>query len=141
MIKITKDIYIDENNIEENFVLSDGPGGQHVNKTATAVQLYYDAMGSDNLPSNVKKRLKKIARNRLTKDGKILIVSKSHRSQHQNREEALYRLVKLLRKAARKPKRRCKTKPTKASKERRLKNKKHRGRLKKQRSFNKRDIH
>jgi ribosome-associated protein len=130
MLRITANIAIDENELDEQFVRSSGPGGQHVNKTATACQLRFDAMGSPSLPQPVKRRLQRIAGRRMTDDGEIVIDAREHRSQKQNRDEARRRLADLLARAARPPKRRRKTKPTRASRERRLKAKKHRGEIK-----------
>ncbi|MBS3820828.1 MAG: aminoacyl-tRNA hydrolase [Planctomycetes bacterium] len=130
MLRITANIAIDESELDEQFVRSSGPGGQHVNKAATACQLRFDAMGSTSLPQPVKRRLQRMAGSRLTADGEIVIDAREHRSQKQNRHEARRRLADLLARAARPPKRRRKTKPTLASRRRRLKNKRHRGELK-----------
>lgn len=123
MIPITPSLAIDESEIEESFVRASGPGGQHVNTTSTAVQLRFDARRSHSLPNDVAIRLMKLAGARLTQDGVIVIIAQNHRSQQRNREEALSRLVELIRKATVKPKARRPTKPTKASVERRLETK------------------
>jgi ribosome-associated protein len=131
MIRVTDSISLDEREIEESFVRASGPGGQHVNKTETAVQLRFDARRSLSLPNDVAIRLMKLAGSRVTQDGVIVIVAQSARSQKQNREEALARLLDLIRQAAVRPKTRRPTKPTKASKQKRLEGKKARGGLKK----------
>jgi ribosome-associated protein len=131
MIKINRQITLDESELHYDFVRASGPGGQHVNKAATAVQLRFDVAHSPSLPNEVRERLIKLAGNRVTQDGVLIIEAHEHRSQNRNRRDALKRLVKLIRRAAKKPKKRRKTKPTRASQERRLKNKRHRSRIKK----------
>ena len=123
MIEITQTLHIDESEIEESFVRASGPGGQNVNTTSTAVQLRFDVRRSPSLPNEVAVRLMKLAGSRLTQDGVIVIAAQTHRSQKMNREEALARLVELIREAAVRPKARRPTKPTKASQERRLQRK------------------
>lgn len=120
MIQVTPSIAIDESEIEESFVRSSGPGGQNVNKVSSAVQLRFDARRSPSLPNDVAIRLMKLAGGRLTQDGIIVIVAQAQRSQKRNREEALERLLEMIRDAAVRPQTRRPTKPTKASKERRL---------------------
>lgn len=130
MIPITPSLAIDESEIEESFVRASGPGGQHVNTTSTAVQLRFDIRRSPSLPNEVAIRLMKLAGSRVTQDGVIVIVAQNHRSQLRNREEALARLVELIREATVRPKSRRATKPTKASKERRLASKERRSGVK-----------
>ena len=123
MIKITDSIYINESEVKESFIRSSGPGGQHVNKVATAVQLRFNAKNSGNISAKVFNRLRAIAGSKLTEDGNLIIVSREHRSQSQNRRVALDKLISLLQQAAKKPKRRKKTRPSRASVEKRLRNK------------------
>ena len=123
MIKITDSIYINESELKESFIRSSGPGGQHVNKVATAVQLRFNAKTSGNISKEVYNRLRTIAGSKLTEDGNLIIVSQVHRSQIQNRQVALDKLISLLQQAAKKPKRRKKTRPSRASVEKRLRNK------------------
>jgi ribosome-associated protein len=120
MIEITPTLSIGDDEIEETFIRASGPGGQHVNKTSSAVQIRFDARRSRSLPNDVAIRLMKLAGSRLTAEGVIVITAQSHRSQLRNREEALARLVDLIREAAVRPEPRRPTKPTRASKERRL---------------------
>lgn len=123
MIKITDSIYINESEVKESFIRSSGPGGQHVNKVATAVQLRFNAKYSGNISAKVYKRLRAIAGSKLTEDGNLIIVSREHRSQSQNRRVALEKLISLLQQAAKKPKHRTPTRPSQASVEKRLRNK------------------
>jgi ribosome-associated protein len=130
MIRVTDSIAIDESELEESFIRASGPGGQHVNKTETAVQLRFDVRRSRSLPNDVAVRLMKLAGSRLTQDGVIVITAQNERSQKRNRDEALARLLDLIRQAAVKPVKRRATKPTKASREKRLESKKRRSGIK-----------
>jgi ribosome-associated protein len=129
MIRVTDTIAIDEREIDERFVRASGPGGQNVNKVSTAVELRFDVRGSS-LPYDMKQRLIALAGSRMTADGVLLIDSREHRTQGQNREAARARLVALLEQAARRPKARRPTKPKRASKEKRLETKRQRGEVK-----------
>jgi ribosome-associated protein len=133
MIEITSALSIDENELQYEFVRSSGPGGQNVNKVATAVQLRFDVTNSPTLPEEVKARLVTFAGSRLTTDGVLIIEARQYRTQDQNRADALLRLVDLLRQAAQKPKPRKKTRPSVAAKARRLDEKRHRGEIKRSR--------
>ncbi len=130
MIKITGKVYINENELEEKFIGSSGPGGQNVNRVATAVQLRFDVANSPNLPSDVRNRLLRIAGKRATEEGILIIEARRYRSQEKNRKDALDRLVNLIVKATQKRKIRRKTKPTYESIRRRLESKHRRSRIK-----------
>lgn len=132
MIEIIPSLQIDERELQIDFVRASGPGGQNVNKVATAAQLRYDVRASS-LPEDVKERLMQLAGKRLTSDGLLLIEAKRFRTQEQNRADAIQRFAELVRKALVKPKARRKTKPTQASREERIKEKKKRGEIKKMR--------
>jgi ribosome-associated protein len=132
MIEITPALQIDERELQIDFIRASGPGGQNVNKVATAAQLRFDVRASS-LPDEVKDRLIRLAGRRMTSEGILLIEAKRFRTQEQNREDAIQRFVELVRKSLIQPKARRKTKPTKASKEVRLKEKKRRGDIKKMR--------
>ena len=130
MLHVTEDLAIDESELQVKFVRSGGPGGQHVNKVATAVQLRFDAGASPSLPEDVRARLVRLAGNRISDDGIVTIEANRFRSQKRNREDALERLVELLRRAAEKPKERRRTKPTAGARKRRLEDKRHRSTVK-----------
>ena len=131
MIRITDQVALDPEEIEETFLRAGGPGGQNVNKVSTAVQLRFDIRHSPSLPDPLRQRAERLAGRRLTKEGVIVITAARFRSQERNREDALARLVALLQKAAERPRPRKATRPTKASKEERLKSKTERSKLKK----------
>jgi len=133
MIRISDTIALNDAEVEERFVRSSGPGGQNVNKVASAVELRFDIARSS-LPPDVKERLLALAGNRITADGVLLIDSREHRTQIQNREAARARLVALLQHAARRPKRRRATRPSRAAREKRIRSKKHRGEIKQSRT-------
>ena len=132
MIEIAPSLQIDERELQIAFVRASGPGGQNVNKVATAAQLRFDVRASS-LPEEVKERLIHLAGKRVTGEGLLLIEAKRFRTQEQNREDAIQRFVELVRKALVKPKARKKTKPTQAAKEERIREKKRRGEIKKMR--------
>jgi ribosome-associated protein len=134
MIRVTDRISIDERELKESFIRASGPGGQNVNKVSSAVQLRFDARRSSSLPNDVSVRLQRLAGNKLTRDGVIVITANRHRSQDQNRGEARERLFDMIREAATPPAVRRPTKPTRASKKRRLDSKTRRGHIKSLRS-------
>lgn len=133
MIRITNSIALDEAEIEEQFIRASGPGGQKVNKVSTAVQLRFDVARSPNLPEPVRERLKRLAGRRLTGDGVLVIDARRYRTRERNRRDALERLVALVRKAAVAPTPRKATRPTTASRRRRVDTKQRRGALKRSR--------
>ena len=130
MLEINSNITIKSSELHFDFVRSSGPGGQNVNKVASAAQLRFDIRNSTSIPEEIKPKLIKLAGKRVTSEGILVLDARSSRSQSQNREEALQRLRSLILKALHKPKPRLKTRPTRASIEKRLRNKKARGKVK-----------
>jgi ribosome-associated protein len=133
MLQITNTLALDENEIQQEFFRASGPGGQNVNKVATAVRLRFDVANSPSLPDDVRRRLMRLAGNRLTEEGVLIIEAQRHRTQEKNRQDALERLVALIQQAIQKPKPRRKTKPSAASQERRLAAKQRRSETKRRR--------
>jgi ribosome-associated protein len=129
VIRITDTIGIEDRELDERFVRASGPGGQNVNKVSTAVELRFDVRASS-LPPDVKERLMTLAGSRITGDGVLLIDSREHRTQAQNREAARARLISLIQHAAVRPKKRRPTKPKRAAKEKRLESKRQRSEVK-----------
>jgi ribosome-associated protein len=130
MIQITSDIAISESEIREEFIRSSGPGGQNVNKVASAVQLRFDVAQSPSLPQDVKQRLRKLAGTRVNANGVLIIEARRYRTQSRNRDDGMDKLVALIKRATESPKRRVKTNPTRASRERRLETKRQRSAIK-----------
>lgn len=134
-MQVTPTLFIDEKEIDESFIRSSGPGGQNVNKVSTAVQLRFDVLLSRSLPDDVRERLLLLVRNKLTKDGVLVITAQRYRRQEQNRQDARRRLADIIYRATIKPKKRIPSKPSRASKEERLAKKAHRSQIKRRRHF------
>jgi ribosome-associated protein len=130
MISVTPEISIRERELKLEFIRSSGPGGQNVNKVATAVQLRFDVFRSPSLPEDVRRRLVRIAGKKVSKEGVLLIDARRFRTQERNRQDAVDRFIQWVRRAAEKPKKRIKTKPTLSSRERRLEGKRQRSETK-----------
>lgn len=133
MIRVTPSITIDESELVFVYSRASGPGGQNVNKVSTAAQLRFDVARSPSLPSDVKERFAQLAGTRMTNNGVLIIDARRYRTRERNREDAVERLVTLIRTAAKRPKRRKETKRTRESKERRLEEKRHRSQTKRRR--------
>ncbi len=133
MISITSTIKIRENEVSFSFIHSSGPGGQNVNKVATAVQLFFDIKNSPSLSEETKERLIHLGGKGVTEDGKLVIKARRYRTQERNKQDAIQRLIALIRKATIKPKKRRKTKPTKSSIKKRLNTKRHQKKVKQKR--------
>ena len=134
MIRVTDSIRLNETEIQLDFIRASGPGGQNVNKVSSAVQLRFDPTQSAALTDDICSRLKQIAGRRMTTDGILIIEARRYRTQERNREDAIDRLVALIRKAAEKPRPRRRTRPSAAAKQKRITAKKQRGEIKRRRS-------
>jgi ribosome-associated protein len=131
MIEITSKLSIDESEIEEKFIHASGPGGQNINKVASAVQLRFFVDKSTSIPGDVKLRLRRLAGKLMNKEGQLVITARRYRTQEANRRDAMMRLIELIRRALVTPKKRVKTSPSKSSQLQRLAEKRHRGEKKK----------
>ena len=134
MVQVAPDLAIPEDELDERFIQAGGPGGQNVNKVATAVQLRFDAAGSPTLPPEVRQRLLRLAGSRVTADGTLVITARRYRTQEANRRDARARLAAMIARALAAPRPRRATRPTRAAQERRLQGKAQRGAVKRQRT-------
>ena len=134
MVQVASDLAIPEDELDERFIQAGGPGGQNVNKVATAVQLRFDAAGSPTLPPEVRQRLLRLAGSRVTADGTLVITARRYRTQEANRRDARARLATMIARALAAPRPRRATRPTRAAQERRLQGKAQRGAVKRQRT-------
>ena len=134
MLEVSPGIAISDDELDERFIQASGPGGQNVNKVATAVQLRFDPARSQALPPEVRERLIRLAGSRITSDGALIITARRFRTQEANRRDARARLAALIARAAQEPKQRRATRPTRAARERRLQDKAQRGAIKRQRA-------
>ena len=130
MIEVAPGITLDERDLQESFVQATGPGGQNVNRVATAVQLRFNVLDAAGLPDDVRQRLLRLAGRQVTDDGVLIIQARRFRTQERNRQDARDRLVEMIRRALEPPKPRNATRPTRASREQRLTSKRHRGAVK-----------
>ncbi len=140
MFFVTPEISLNETEVKFSFIRAPGPGGQNVNKVATAVQLRFNVLHSGSLPDLVRNRLLSLARSKMTSKGEIIIKASRYRTQERNKQDAIERLISLLKKAAQPPKKRKKTKPSRASQERRLSTKKSHSKIKSLRQQKDRDM-
>jgi len=136
MIHVTKNIFLNENELKFDFVRASGPGGQNVNKVSTAVQLRFNVINSNSLDENIKENILKKEKNRISRDGTLIIEAKRFRTQEKNRADAINRLINIIKRASQKQKKRIKTNPPEKAKEKRLIEKKKRSDIKKLRKIN-----
>lgn len=136
MIHITENIFLNENELKFDFIRASGPGGQNVNKVSTAVQLRFNVINSNSFDENIKENILKKEKNRISRDGTLIIEAKRFRTQEKNRADAINRLINIIKRASQKQKKRIKTNPSEKAKEKRLNEKKKRSDIKKLRKIN-----